>query len=51
LQAIGWYADKNVDFIDAYDAAWMFKNAVDRVCTFDQKHFSRFEGITAEMLD
>ncbi len=48
LQAIGWYADKNVDFIDAYNAAWMLKKDVDKVCTFDQKHFDRFEGIPVE---
>lgn len=28
LQAIGWYAEKNVDFIDAYNAAWMLKNNI-----------------------
>ncbi len=46
LQAVGWYAGKNVDFIDAFNAAWMFKNGVDTAITFDQKHFNRFEGIT-----
>jgi predicted nucleic-acid-binding protein len=49
LQAIVPYADKNVDFIDAFNAAWMVKNDVDKVYTFDQKHFNRFEGITAEL--
>jgi len=48
LQAIGAYAEKNVDFIDAFNAAWMLKNDVGTVYTFDQKHFSRFEGIVAE---
>jgi len=48
LQAIGWYAEKNVDFIDAYNAAWMLKKDVNKAITFDQKHFSRFEGIIAE---
>ncbi len=48
LQAIGWYVEKNVDFIDAYNASWMLKNGVCTVYTFDQKHFSRFEGIVAE---
>ena len=50
LQAIGLYVEKNVDFIDAYNAAWMLKSEVKRAFTFDQKHFSRFEGITAEQL-
>ena len=45
LQAIMWYADKNVDFIDAYNAAWMSKHGIDTISTFDRKHFARFEGI------
>lgn len=49
LQAIVPYADKNVDFIDAFNAAWMVKNDVDKIYTFDQKHFNRFEGIVAEL--
>ncbi len=49
LQAIVPYADKNVDFIDAFNAAWMVKNDVDKIYTFDQKHFNRFEGIKAEL--
>ncbi len=28
MQAIGGYAEKNVDFIDAYNAAWMLKNDI-----------------------
>lgn len=49
LQAIGTYVEKNVDFIDAYNVAWMLKNNVGTVYTFDQKHFSRFEGIVTEV--
>ena len=49
LQAIGMYAEKNVDFIDAYNAAWMLKHNIGRIYTFDQKHFNRVEGIAAEM--
>ena len=48
LQAIVPYTDKNVDFIDAFNAAWMDKNDVDKIYTFDQKHFNRFEKILAE---
>jgi predicted nucleic-acid-binding protein len=47
LQAIVPYADKNVDFVDAYNAAWMLKNDVDKIYTFDQKHFNRFDRIFA----
>ncbi|MFN3490650.1 MAG: PIN domain-containing protein [Anaerolineales bacterium] len=49
LQAVVLYADKNVDFIDAFNAAWMIKNDVDKIYTFDQKHFNRFERIIAEV--
>lgn len=49
LQAIVHYTDKNVDFIDAFNVAWMVRNNVDKAYTFDQKHFSRFEGIVAEL--
>lgn len=48
LQAIVPYAEKNVDFIDAFNAAWMIKYDVNRTYTFDQKHFNRFDGIVAE---
>lgn len=49
LQAIVHYTDKNADFIDAFNAVWMAKNNVDKAYTFDQKHFSRFEGIVVEL--
>jgi predicted nucleic-acid-binding protein len=45
LKAILWYSDKNVDFIDAVNAAWMFRHGITTVCTFDRKHYSRFEGL------
>ena len=45
LQAAVMYAEKNVDFIDAFNAAWMLKQEVEKAYTFDQKHFNRFEGI------
>ena len=49
LQATVLYTDKNVDFIDAFNVAWMVKNDVDKIYTFDQKHFNRFEKIVAEL--
>jgi uncharacterized protein len=48
LQAIVPYADKNVDFIDAFNVGWMVKNNVDKIYTFDQKHFNRFAGISVK---
>ncbi|MBW2040291.1 MAG: PIN domain-containing protein [Deltaproteobacteria bacterium] len=49
LQAIIWYAEKNVDFIDAYNATWLLSQGLKGVYTFDHKHFSRLEGITAKV--
>jgi len=46
LQAVVWYVEKNVDFVDAYNAGWMMRQELMTACTFDEKHFSRFEGIT-----
>jgi len=45
LQAIVWYEEKNVDFADAYSAAWMDRRGLDEVYTFD-RDFDRFEGLT-----
>ncbi len=46
--AVTWYAEKNVDFIDAFNAAWMLRENIVKAYTFDQKHFRRFDGITVE---
>lgn len=48
LQAIAWYADRNVDFIDAFTVAWMLAQGVTRAATFDRKHFARFEAIQVQ---
>ena len=45
LQAAVMYAEKNVDFIDAFNAVWMMKQDVETAYTLDQKRFNRFEGI------
>jgi predicted nucleic-acid-binding protein len=45
LQAILWYADKNVDFIDAFNATWLLSQGLITTYTFDRKHFSRIEGV------
>ncbi len=46
LAGIVWYAEKNVDFIDACNAVWALLHGVETVCTFDRRHFARLEGIT-----
>lgn len=49
LQAVVWYADKNVDFIDAYNAAWMRGRGLTDAWTFDARHFKRFEHLTVRV--
>jgi len=49
LQAIIWYGDKNVDFIDAYHAAWVASQDISQIYTFDRKHFTRSSGITVKI--
>lgn len=49
FQAINWYVEKNVDFLDALNAAWLLNRGVKTVYTFDRRHFSRFEGITVHV--
>jgi uncharacterized protein len=48
IEAATNYADKNVDFIDAYNAAWMQQQQLRLAYTFDRKHFSRFESLTVK---
>jgi len=45
LMTVCWYTDRKVDFIDAFNAAWMQQQGLETVCTFDRKHFLRLEGI------
>jgi predicted nucleic acid-binding protein len=49
LQAIGAYVEKGVDFIDAFNAAWLSAHGLRAVCTFDRKHFGRFEGLSVDV--
>jgi predicted nucleic-acid-binding protein len=49
LQAIFWYADKNIDFIDAFNTAWLRTQGLTTAYTFDRKHFSRIEGIRVQV--
>jgi uncharacterized protein len=45
LQAIVWYEEKNIDYADAYNAAWLFARGMSCVFTFDRRHFARIEGL------
>ena len=46
VQAITWFEEKNLDFIEAFNAAWLLKQGLTTACTFNRKHFARFEDIT-----
>ena len=48
-QAIDIYAAKNIDFIDAFNVAWMQTNQIKSIYTFDQLHFSRVEGVDVKV--
>lgn len=45
VQAVVWFEEKNVDFIDAYHAAWLLEQPFNEVFTFDQKHFKRLRQL------
>lgn len=48
IEAATNYAAKNVDFIDAYNAAWIAQQRIGAAYTFDRKHFARFENINVK---
>lgn len=48
-QAIDIYAAKNIDFIDAFNVSWMQTNHIKSIYTFDQRHFSRVEGVDVKV--
>jgi uncharacterized protein len=45
LEAVADYVDFNVDFIAAYNGAWVRKQGLTDVITFDRRHLSRLHGI------
>lgn len=49
IQALVWFEEKNVDFIDAYHAAWLLEQDFDTVVSFDEKHFKRFGHVDLEV--
>jgi predicted nucleic-acid-binding protein len=44
-QSVLIYTNKNVDFVDAYNACWMKQKGLAKAYTFDVKHFKRLEEI------
>jgi predicted nucleic-acid-binding protein len=49
LRAVYWYAHKNIDFVYAFNAAWLLDQGLSVACTFDRRHFSRIEGIGVQV--
>lgn len=47
LQALEDYHSLNIDFVDAYIASWMEKRGIENIYTYNQKHFKKFNQITA----
>jgi len=44
--AVGLYASGNMDFIDAYNIAYMRSKECTKVATFDLRHYKKVEGIS-----
>lgn len=44
ISALSLYEDKNMDFIDAFSAAWMKKQIISQIYSFD-RDFDKIEGI------
>ena len=45
LQALDFYAGRNVDFIDAYHAFLLKSQGKRRIVTYDRKHFGRADWL------
>ncbi len=46
-EAVGLYFTGNMDFIDAYNIAYMKAKGYGRIATFDYKHYNKAEGIAS----
>lgn len=45
FNALELYAQKNMDFIDAYNAFYIKNKIITKVLTYDKKHFARVEWV------
>jgi predicted nucleic-acid-binding protein len=48
-EAVHLYAAATMDFIDAYNIAYMRSKEYSKVATFDSKHFKKVEGLRIEI--
>jgi len=44
-KALGYYLEKNIDFIDGYIAAVMERRNIPEIFSYDKKHLARITGI------
>jgi len=45
-EAVNNYAAGKIDFIDAYNIAYIKSKKLKKIATFDVKHFKNIEGLT-----
>ena len=45
LKALQGFVEKNIDYIDTYNAVWMRVEGLEEVATFDRRHLNRFEQL------
>jgi uncharacterized protein len=45
-EAVKLYASGNMDFVDAYNIAYVKSKEHTKIATFDVKHFKKIEGLT-----
>lgn len=45
VKVLDLYVSKNMDFIDAYNAFYMRDHNLNRILTYDKKHFSRVDWL------
>ncbi len=45
-EAVQLYASGNMDFIDAYNIAYIKSKEYTKIATFDSKHFKKVEGLS-----
>jgi len=49
LQAIVWYTENKVNFIGAYNAAWLLAEEMRIAYTFNRKHFAHLQKIVTRV--
>jgi uncharacterized protein len=45
LKALALYGQRNIDFIDAYNAYFAKENAISVILSYDKKHFGRIDWV------